>query len=299
VPAEKTALLAGSLDMCGTPLAHVIRCASAGQPVVSWLNRCVWEAISEYLQPASSAAELRPAAVNSIQTFGVFLGYTPHSHMLAAICSHVPNKGEQMVRYYGYYSNVARGKRRKTEVDDVTPCILEPELVDKAFRRKPARGPTRHRCATSPKTSPAIFPPWTTTWSIPSTRWTRIFDSCFPGLRISSPGNRRLPSFAPRFRIDTGRGRPVWFRYLFGRFRPKLHVGLTSWWHTIREIEIRDGCEKRVLITSPSPKNICAAQGSGKKADWCGFKGTNPSKTCRTKDHAERWQCRNCGQKPP
>ena len=25
---------------------------------------------------------------------------------LAAMCSHVPNKGEQMVRYYGYYSNV-------------------------------------------------------------------------------------------------------------------------------------------------------------------------------------------------
>lgn len=77
-------------------------CASAGQPVVSWLNRCFWEAISEYLQPASSAAGLRPAAVNASQTFGDFLGYTPHSHMLAAICSHVPNKGEQMVRYYGF-----------------------------------------------------------------------------------------------------------------------------------------------------------------------------------------------------
>ena len=24
---------------------------------------------------------------------------------LAAMCSHVPNKGEQMVRYYGFYSN--------------------------------------------------------------------------------------------------------------------------------------------------------------------------------------------------
>jgi len=41
---------------------------------VSWLNRCVWEATSEYLQPASSAAGLRPAAVNAIQTFGDFLG---------------------------------------------------------------------------------------------------------------------------------------------------------------------------------------------------------------------------------
>ena len=37
---------------------------------------------------------------------------------LAAMCSHVPNKGEQMVRYYGYYSNVARGKQKKP-----TPAI--------------------------------------------------------------------------------------------------------------------------------------------------------------------------------
>ena len=32
---------------------------------------------------------------------------------LAAMCSHVPNRGEQMIRYYGYYSNVSRGKRKK------------------------------------------------------------------------------------------------------------------------------------------------------------------------------------------
>ena len=32
---------------------------------------------------------------------------------LAAMYSHVPNKGEQMVRYYGFYSNVARGQAQK------------------------------------------------------------------------------------------------------------------------------------------------------------------------------------------
>lgn len=32
---------------------------------------------------------------------------------LVAMTSHVPDKGEQMVRYYGYYSNVSRGKRKK------------------------------------------------------------------------------------------------------------------------------------------------------------------------------------------
>jgi hypothetical protein len=31
---------------------------------------------------------------------------------LAAMCSHVPNRREQMVRYYGWYSKVLRGKVR-------------------------------------------------------------------------------------------------------------------------------------------------------------------------------------------
>jgi len=31
----------------------------------------------------------------------------------AAMCSHVSIKGEQMVRYYGYYSNVCRGRWQK------------------------------------------------------------------------------------------------------------------------------------------------------------------------------------------
>ena len=48
-------------------------------------------------------------------------------------CSHVPNMGEQMARYYGYYSNVARGKRKEADADlsakdlaqagDKIPCI--------------------------------------------------------------------------------------------------------------------------------------------------------------------------------
>jgi hypothetical protein len=46
---------------------------------------------------------------------------------LAAMCSHVPNKGEQMVRYYGYYSNVSRGKRKKQNQDEWIPCILGPD----------------------------------------------------------------------------------------------------------------------------------------------------------------------------
>ena len=58
---------------------------------------------------------------------------------LAAMCSHIPNKGEQMVRYYGYYSNVSRGDRKKEGSDDDVPCILEPQGDEKAFRRNWAR----------------------------------------------------------------------------------------------------------------------------------------------------------------
>lgn len=58
---------------------------------------------------------------------------------LAAMRSHVPNKGEQMVRYLGYYSNVARGKRKKSDQDELIPSILEPDGSSNEYRRNWAR----------------------------------------------------------------------------------------------------------------------------------------------------------------
>jgi hypothetical protein len=58
---------------------------------------------------------------------------------LAAMCSHVPNRGEQMVRYYGYYSNVSRGKRQKENEDDRIPYILEPGVSSKDYRKNWAK----------------------------------------------------------------------------------------------------------------------------------------------------------------
>ena len=46
---------------------------------------------------------------------------------LAAMTSHVPNKGEQMVRYDGHSINASRGHRQKKNLDDMIPSILEPE----------------------------------------------------------------------------------------------------------------------------------------------------------------------------
>ena len=58
---------------------------------------------------------------------------------LAAMCSHVPNRGEQMVRYYGYYSNLCRGKRGKQNKDDAIPCIMEAHGSSKECKKNWAR----------------------------------------------------------------------------------------------------------------------------------------------------------------
>jgi len=58
---------------------------------------------------------------------------------LAAMCSHVPNKGEQMVRYYGHYSNVSRGKRKGQLKDELIPYILESNETSKESKKNWAR----------------------------------------------------------------------------------------------------------------------------------------------------------------
>jgi hypothetical protein len=57
----------------------------------------------------------------------------------AAMCSHVPNRGEQMVRYYGWYSNVLRGKRQKNNAADIIPCIIESGRAPAACRKSWAK----------------------------------------------------------------------------------------------------------------------------------------------------------------
>jgi hypothetical protein len=63
----------------------------------------------------------------------------PALEWLANLCSHIPNRGEQMVRYYGHYSNVSRGKRQMEGNDDAVPSIIESQGDEKTFRRNWAR----------------------------------------------------------------------------------------------------------------------------------------------------------------
>jgi hypothetical protein len=55
------------------------------------------------------------------------------------MCRHVPDRGEQVVRYCGYCAKESRGKRRKVGRDDEIEWILAPELSDGDFRKSWAR----------------------------------------------------------------------------------------------------------------------------------------------------------------
>ena len=59
---------------------------------------------------------------------------------LAQLVTHSPYKGEeQMVRYYGFYSNKSRGLRKKAGADDAVPALIESVVSSKEFRKNWAR----------------------------------------------------------------------------------------------------------------------------------------------------------------
>ena len=48
---------------------------------------------------------------------------------IARVTSHIPDKGQVMVRYYGLYSNAHRGKIRKTASALSSPPIIEDDQI--------------------------------------------------------------------------------------------------------------------------------------------------------------------------
>ncbi|MGB5217062.1 MAG: transposase zinc-binding domain-containing protein, partial [Smithella sp.] len=87
--------------------------------LLAGLSRCAWESLKVFMQHAVPEKEPLPGAVIAVQTFGDALGFNPHCHILvtdgcfygkrgmfrvapplelkklAAMCSHIPNRGEQ------------------------------------------------------------------------------------------------------------------------------------------------------------------------------------------------------------
>jgi hypothetical protein len=48
---------------------------------------------------------------------------------IARVTSHIPDKGQVMIRYYGLYSNAHRGKMRKAGADPLHPPIIEDDTA--------------------------------------------------------------------------------------------------------------------------------------------------------------------------
>ena len=65
---------------------------------------------------------------------------------LAQLVTHIPNKGEQMVRYYAYYSNKSRGLRKKAGTDDQVPALIDSDISPQAFRKNWFRLIDASRC---------------------------------------------------------------------------------------------------------------------------------------------------------
>lgn len=61
-------------------------------------------------------SKMHPALKRNFELF-------PATDWLAALTVNIPNTGEHLVRYYDWYSNVGRGKRRKAQGED--PTIIE------------------------------------------------------------------------------------------------------------------------------------------------------------------------------
>ncbi len=58
---------------------------------------------------------------------------------LGQLTTHIPNKREPLVRYYGFYSNRCRGDRKKQGIDTEVPSVINSDLSSKAFRQSWAR----------------------------------------------------------------------------------------------------------------------------------------------------------------
>jgi hypothetical protein len=60
---------------------------------------------------------------------------------LAALTAHIPNRGEQMVRYYGWYSNKRRGIRKKATQDRIEePMAIQNDPISTLSNQDKEKG---------------------------------------------------------------------------------------------------------------------------------------------------------------
>ena len=65
--------------------------------LLSKLSKCAWKVLSDYLKESVSVKDVIPGVVVSIQTFGDFINFNPHLHIVATTDGCFYNDGEFMI----------------------------------------------------------------------------------------------------------------------------------------------------------------------------------------------------------
>jgi hypothetical protein len=70
---------------------------------------------------------------------------------LARVVSHIPNKGQVLQRYYGWYANRTRGRRRQAGAQERAPLLAAADVVPPPAGRRAPPLRTRGRAIEIPR----------------------------------------------------------------------------------------------------------------------------------------------------
>ena len=108
----------------------------------TWVFKLVWRLLA-YQNSSNATGKViyEGKTTSKVETFSAI-------DFLSRLVTHIPNKREQTVRYYGYYSNKSRGVRAKAEANEVDnktinianeAIIIPISLSRKRFKKNWAR----------------------------------------------------------------------------------------------------------------------------------------------------------------
>ncbi|MBF0547652.1 MAG: transposase zinc-binding domain-containing protein [Candidatus Riflebacteria bacterium] len=80
------------------------------------LSRCAWETLSLFLKTAAPDENPVPGAVVAVQTFGDFLAFHPHCHILSNFLN---NRKEKFVAPQNSIKKLQKTKNQKTKKNDL------------------------------------------------------------------------------------------------------------------------------------------------------------------------------------
>jgi hypothetical protein len=111
---------------------------------------------------------LQKSKVNDVINSAEYLSSTPLEctalEFLARLTPHIPNKWEQTVRYFGYYSHRTRGKRRKEAAQKLASLEFDAELASNSEQQgssaSTSETPAKHTPSSVTENKRAVNTTW-------------------------------------------------------------------------------------------------------------------------------------------